>query len=233
MLYRRLRFGLPLFAFVVVTSGMAPTADAAETGDESPTSTPAPPPSKLEIASTLNYGSLRQDHVDYAFNTGGASSKRAQSYGGLQLAVRLRATPLLSLGLIASHAECNGCVGERFSRASFEVGLHPIHTRFVDAWGTTDAGFAFSKLAPVQPSLCTNGDVNHCSPLYTDVQTRTRVGPAAGLVDFLPVPYVSIGVETRFIAVPFDAAPGGIDAPSGPTPAVFAGLTLAAHVPLQ
>jgi hypothetical protein len=146
--------------------------------------------------------------------------------------VRLRTTKLLSLGIVASHAECDGCEGARFSRVSFEAGAHPLHGRFVDVWGSGTLGLAFAKFAPIQPSLCVNG--NTCTPLYTDDQKRTRVGPEAGVgigVDFLPLPYVSIGVESRAMAVLFDAS-RGVPAPSGLTPAVFAGLTLAAHISL-
>jgi hypothetical protein len=226
------RLCLTTFGALLLASLFAPPAAAEETpaGADGRATMSRP---TLEIAPALTYGSIRQDRVSLA--PGGAPARGAQSYGGLEVAVRVRPTRRLSLGIVGAHTECDRCEGERFSRAAFEAALYPVRSRFVEAWGAAELGFAFSKLAPVQPSLCVNGDTAHCTPRYTDEQTRTRLGPEAALglgVDFLPLPYVSIGAETRVIGVLFDAAPG-IDAPSGPTPAVFAGLTLGAHLPLR
>jgi hypothetical protein len=234
MVALRLRRGLSLSVLGLALSVAAEAAAAdppAEAPAEPSVSTPKTP--TLQIAPTFLYGSIRQDAIRAMADAG--APKRAQSYGGLQLAVRLRATSLLSLGIVASHAECDGCEGARFSRVSFEAGLHPIHGRFIDAWGSGALGLAFAKFAPVQPSLCVNGNTTDCAPLYTDDQKRTRLGPEAGVgigVDFLPIPYVSLGVESRAMAVLFDAS-RGVPAPGGLTPAVFAGLTLAAHIPLR
>jgi hypothetical protein len=212
-------------------------ASRAHASEDDAIGAPAP---ALEIAPSLSYGAIRQTR--YPFNE--ARTYHGQAYASYGIGLRYRATSALSLGLVGTHAECDGCAGERFSRVVFEGAFHAIHTRFVDLWGAAEAGFGLSKLAPAQHESCSHYDGSNadgCTPRFSSDQLRTRVGPEAGIgvgVDFLPLSYVSIGVETRLLGVLFDAAPTAdatyeqAEAPSGFTPAAFAGLVIAAHIPL-
>jgi hypothetical protein len=189
----------------------------------------------VEIAATMDYVSVRQ--------SGGHDA-----YYGFQLAALYRATPRISLGAVGSHVISSDF--NHLTRVMGEGVFHVLRTRFVDAWGATEVGFAFSKFAP--PTTCTffasGGDVNpdgspsNCD--YYGSQKRTRVGPSAGIgtgLDLLPISYVSLGVEARAIGILFDAAPepsamnessATREVPGGPTLSLYAGVTLALRAPL-
>jgi len=187
----------------------------------------------LEVAATVDYVSVTQP--------GGQAG-----YYGVQFAALYRATPRLSLGAVGSHAISHEW--NHLTRVMGEGVFHVVRTRFVDAWGATEAGFAFSKYAP--PTACwfydaaTNPDGSPSNCTYYGLQKRTRLGPAAGVgagFDFLPIPYVSLGVETRAVGVLFDTVsePSTLnessatrDVPSGPTLTLYAGITLALHAPV-
>jgi hypothetical protein len=228
---------MSLLRFTAVAAGIAvwiaaPNARADEHAKRpDPTAADA-----IEIAATMDSVWVQQDGA-HAY------------YYGFQLAALYRATPWLSVGLVGSHAISSDW--NYLTRMMGEGVFHVLRTRFVDAWGATELGFGFSKFAPPIECAHHDGGVNpdgspsNCD--YYGSQKRTRVGPSAGLgvgVDFLPIPYVSLGVEARAIGVLFDTAPAPPSpntpfessatrvVPGGPTLTLYTGVTLALRAPL-
>jgi hypothetical protein len=219
---------LTSLAFGVVVSIAAPNASA----DEHEVRTDPTAARAVEVAATVDYVWVQQGGHD--------------AYYGFQIAALYRATPRISLGVVGSHAISTHY--NHLTRVMGEGVYHVLRTRFVDAWGATELGFAFSKFAPPVTCWFADGDVNpdgtpsNCE--YYGLQKRTRVAPSAGVgagLDFLPLPYVSLGAETRAIGVLFDTTPAASgpnessatrNVPGGPTLTLYAGVTLALHAPL-
>jgi hypothetical protein len=124
------------------------------------------------------------------------------------LAPSYRISRGLSLGGIVSKARPIGDGGGlRLWRLAGEARFHAVRTRALDVWGGGEVG------------------------VTTDAHVAPLLGAALGL-EILPSPYFSIGLEGRALVIVFGATQES-SAPSGVSPAIFAGLTLGAHLPVD
>jgi hypothetical protein len=144
---------------------------------------------------------------------------------GFQLAASYRLSPTVSVGGIGSHWYLES--GGRLSRFTGEARYHVVHARFLDVWGGAELGLATYLEVPIpSPADSVVPGATAGTPLE-----RTRFAPMGALgagVDFLPLPYVSLGLDARALGAVFGYSE---HQPSGLTPAAFLGLTLAVHVP--
>jgi hypothetical protein len=135
-----------------------------------------------------------------------------------------RLSRVVSLGGLASYANpIGGQGGVRMWRASGEARAHAVRTRAVDIWTGAEIGLTLTRLLP---SAC--GD---CATPGTPLRVQPLVGGAVG-AELLLSPYFSIGAEWRGMLIVFGSAEDR-EEPSGVSPAMFAGLTLGAHLPLR
>jgi len=161
---------------------------------------------------------------------GDAVLKRSSAYrpyangglGLLQIAGSYRVSRFFALGGLASTTVAEE--GEQhFWHVAGEARLLALTSRFVEIWGAAELGLAATTYSP---SAC--GD---CGPVR-DADLRAHFapifGPGAG-VDFLPIKYVSLGVEGRALVPIYPAAPVA-EGPTGVAPVFMFGLTLAAHI---
>jgi hypothetical protein len=144
---------------------------------------------------------------------------------GFQLAASYRLSPTVSVGGIGSHWYLES--GGRLSRFAGEARYHLVHTRFLEVWGAAELGLA--TYLEVSQSMAGDSVAPGAPP--APPMERTRFAPMGALgagVDFLPLPYVSLGLDGRALGAVFGYSEYQ---PSGVTPAAFLGLTLALHVP--
>jgi hypothetical protein len=142
------------------------------------------------------------------------------------LAPSYRLSRSLSLGGIVSYARPIGDGGGlRFWRMAGEARFHAVRTRALDVWGGGEIGLGLTSYLPY---AC--GD---CAPTATasDTHIEPLLGAAVGL-ELLPSPYFSIGLEGRTMVIVFGGAEE-TSVPSGSSPAIFAGLSLGAHLPVD
>jgi hypothetical protein len=146
-----------------------------------------------------------------------------------QLGAWYRLSPRVALGGLASFAP--GVESEhQFWRLSSEARFFALATRFVEVWGAGEAGVAMTRyvandvgngdcIAPGGCGIPSNERRPHFAPL---------VGLGAG-VDFLPLRYVSIGLEGRAL-LPYFAAQSVENGPEGASPVFTVGLSLSGRV---
>jgi hypothetical protein len=134
-----------------------------------------------------------------------------------------RVSAHMSFGALLSYGSTLD--GLNIWRASTAGRVDFVRTRAFDAWAAGDAGLLFAKL---EPNVC--GD---CGPEAPNV-TTTRVAPVFGTglgVDFLPIRYLSLGLETRGFLAIFGSPVYDKDVPSRVTPGFIVALNLGFHIP--
>jgi hypothetical protein len=200
-----LLFSMATWAARAAAEEAAPEASR----DDDPTASHA-----IQLAASAGWMYLGTSDTTYPF----------QPASLLQIAPSYRVSRTLSIGAIGSYASVESTL--RIWRIAGEGRYHAVRTRAFDLWGAGEAGFFVTKL---DDSGYTCGGCSGSAP-----GTNARVAPLLGAgfgFDLLPVPYVSVGLETRALVGVF----GGRDVsdqPSGLSQAFSFGATLALHVPL-
>jgi hypothetical protein len=202
---------------LVASSERAARAEAPHEGD------PGAAEHGVDLAPTLGMGAIKGSKVLHGqFDTAFSSY---DDYVVLQAAAAYRLTPRLSVGALASYW-MNPDQG-RVWQVAGEARYHVVQARFIDLWGAGEVGIA--------AAVAGGPDCGDCGAPNAS-NYATRFAPLAGVgtgIDFLPVRYVSLGLEGRALVTWFDdAQPPEASTPRTIAPGFFFGLTLGAHVPL-
>jgi hypothetical protein len=170
---------------------------------------------RVAVTLSAGFGELRNDHTDQDFY---------DPHAALQLAVDARVAPNLAIGAVVG--DWPSVVDNQSSlwRFGVETRSYAIRGDVAGLWGGGEIGLGIAKLRPL---AC--GD---CGALPPN-QLAQRLGFVAGVgggADLYLARWLSIGFETRFLGLWFDAnAPTHGPGPNGLTHAVFVGVNAGGH----
>jgi hypothetical protein len=140
----------------------------------------------------------------------------------IQLGLGVRLSRHVSVGALTSSS--GGLSGLSINRYAAEARYHAVRTRAIDLWGGGELGFGLWSYG----EAC--GDCN-ASPAGHGSHFVPLVGPSLGF-DFMLGPYVSLGMESRFVLGAWGSYHGTEHVPAGISPMIFLGFTLGVHLPV-
>lgn len=151
--------------------------------------------------------------------------------GVVQIGAAYRVSPRFALGGVGSFSP--GTENDHQTwRLSGEGRAFAVTTRFVEIWGAGEVGFAASRYVPNDMGVADCIVSGGCAT--PSDQKRPHLAPLAGAgagVDFLPLRYVSVGVEGRAL-MPYFLARAVDGGPQGFSPIFTLGLSLGGRLPL-